>query len=107
MIPVYSLVFFIVAVSIQIGGGRWFWWSSSILAAMSISILLIYNLGSLKWTDITYTSSPSTTGGADYSYFIGGVTSFIKVTPLAAWWYVGIEALNLGSPFVANVSNLD
>ena len=107
MIPVYSLVFFIVAVSIQIGGGRWFWWSSTILAVMSISILLIYNLGSLKWTDITYTSSPSTTGGADYSYFIGGVTSFIKVTPLAAWWYVGIEALNLGSPFVANVSNLD
>jgi ethanolamine permease len=107
MAPVYSLVFFIVAVSIQIGGGRWFWWSSSILAVMSISILLIYNLGSLKWTNITYASSPSTTGGADYSYFIGGVTSFIKVTPLAAWWYVGIEALNLGSPFVANVSNLD
>ena len=107
MAPVYSLVFFIVAVSIQIGGGRWFWWSSSILAVMSISILLIYNLGSLKWTNITYASSPSTTGGDDYSYFIGGVTSFIKVTPLAAWWYVGIEALNLGSPFVANVSNLD
>jgi ethanolamine permease len=107
MVPVYSLVFFVVAVSIQIGGGRWFWWSSSILAVMSISILLIYNLGSLKWTNITYTSSPSTTGGADYSYFIGGVASFIKVTPLAAWWYVGIEALNLGCPFVANVSNLD
>jgi ethanolamine permease len=107
LVPVYSLVFFIVAVSIQIGGGRWFWWSSSILAVMSISILLIYNLGSLKWTNIIYTASPSTTGGDDYSYFIGGVTSFIKVTPLAAWWYVGIEALNLGSPFVANVSNLN
>ena len=107
MAPVYSLVFFIVAVCIQIGGGRWFWWSSSILAVMSISILLIYNLGSLKWTNIAYTSSPSTTGGDDYSYFIGGVKSFIKVTPLAAWWYVGIEALNLGSPFVANVSSLD
>ena len=74
---------------------------------MSISVLLIYNLGSLKWTNITFTASPSTTGGDDYSYFIGGVTSFIKVTPLAAWWYVGIEALNLGSTFVANVSNLN
>ena len=107
LIPVYSLVFFIIAVCIQVAGGRWFWWSSSILAALSIVILLIHDLGSLQWTNIVYTSSPSTNGGAEYGHFVGGVTSFIKVTPLAAWWYVGIEALNLGSPFVANVSNLD
>ena len=107
LIPVYSLIFFIVAVSIHIGGGRWFWWSSSTLAILSIVILLIYNLGSLNRTNILYTSSLSTTGSTEQAYFIGGVTSFIKVTPLAAWWYVGIEALNLGSPFVANVSNSD
>ena len=107
LIPVYSLIFFIVAVSIQIAGGRWFWWSSSILAVLSIVILLIYNLGSLNRTNIMYTSSSSTTGSTEQAYFIGGVTSFIKVTPLAAWWYVGIEALNLGSALVENVSNSD
>ena len=106
LIPVYSLVFFVVALWIQIAGGRWFWCMSSLLAVASFVILLMFNFGSLYWTNIIYTSSPSTTGGTKHTYFVGGVTSFIKVTPLAAWWYVGIEALNLSSPFLANVSNL-
>ena len=106
LVPLYSLAFFIVTICIQVAGGRWFWISSSGLAIASLSILLIYNFGSIYWTRTENIAAPSTTAGVEYSYFIGGVSSFINVMPLAAWWYVGVESLNLSSAFVVNVSML-
>ena len=103
LIPVYSLVFFLVAVTIQIQGGLVFWRCNAFLGLVSIAILLMYNLGSLPWVNIANVSSPTTTGGENYTYFIGGFSGFLAVTPLAAWWYVGVESLNLSCAFVANV----
>ena len=103
-IPVYSLAFYIIAVFIQILGGRLFWRSTSFLGVISIVILLIYNFGSLRWVHEADFSSPATTGGEESALFIGGFRKFVAVTPLAAWWYVGVESLNLSVAFVANVS---
>ena len=102
-IPVYCLVFYIVAVAIQVQGGRLFWRSNAVLCIASIVILLMYNFGSLWWVNLTNLSAPSTTGGQEYTYFIGGFSKFLTVTPLAAWWFVGIESLNLSCSFVSNV----
>ena len=103
-IPVYSLVFYIVAVAMQIQGGLVFWRSNAVLGLVSISILLMFNFGSLPWVNADNLASPATTGGENYTYFIGGFSGFLTVTPLAAWWFVGIESLNLSCAFVSNVS---
>jgi ethanolamine permease len=103
-IPVYSLVFYITAVWIQIQGGKVFWRSNALMAIASIIILLIFCFGSLPWVDITNASATTTTGHSEVAYFIGGFRKFLTVMPLAAWWYVGIESLNLSCAFVAEVN---
>ena len=103
LVPAYSLVFYIVAVFIQIQGGRLFWRSNIVLCIASILLLMVYDIGSLRWVSIENISAPSTTGGTEYTYFIGGFSKFLSVTPLAAWWFVGIESLNLSCVFVSNV----
>ena len=102
-VPVYCLACYFVAVFIQIHGGRLFWRSNVVLCITSIVLLMVYNIGSLRWVSIENTSAPSTTGGTEHTYFIGGFAKFLAVTPLAAWWFVGIESLNLSCAFVANV----
>jgi ethanolamine permease len=104
MIPLYCLAFFVVTIWIQIAGGRWFWTCSSGLGVASLCILLIYIFGSINWARVENIAASSTTAGVEYSYFTGGVRSFITVTPLAGWWYVGVESLNLSCAFVSNVS---
>lgn len=104
LIPIYSLVFYVLTVWVHIMGGRLFWRSIAVLGIASIGILLIYNFGSLYWANIMNVAAPSTTGGTRHTYFIGGIGSFVTVTPLAAWWFVGVESLNLSCSFVSNVS---
>jgi ethanolamine permease len=106
LMPLYSLIFFFITVWIQVSGGLLFWRFNAVLGVVSIGILLMYNFGSLYWANIVNVSSPSTTGGNEHTYFVGGVRSFVTVTPLAAWWYVGVESLNFCNAFVANVSTV-
>ena len=106
LMPLYGLVFFFITVWIQVSGGLLFWRFNAVLGVVSIGILLMYNFGSLYWANIVNVSSPSTTGSHEYTYFVGGMRSFVTVTPLAAWWYVGVESLNFCNAFVANVSTV-
>ena len=102
-VPVYCLACYFVAVFIQIHGGRLFWRMNTFLCIVSFLLLMMYNIGSLWWVNFEHASAPSTTGGTEHTYFIGGFSKFLTVTPLAAWWYVGVESLNLSCAFVANV----
>jgi ethanolamine permease len=106
-IPVWSLLFLIVSCWIQIQGGRIFWRSNAFLAIVSIVILLVYNFSSLNYkVNIANVTSPLVTGDTETAYFIGGFSNLLTVLPLGAWWYVGIETLNLGTVFVAEVCNV-
>jgi hypothetical protein len=96
----------LITVWIQVSGGLLFWRVNAVLGVVSIGILLMYNFGSLYWANIVNVSSPSTTGHHEYTYFVGGMRSFVTATPLAAWWFVGVESLNLCNAFVANVSTV-
>jgi ethanolamine permease len=106
LMPLYSLIFFLITVWIQVSGGLLFWRINAVLGVGSLGILLMYNFGSLYWANIVNVSSPATTGSHEYTYFVGGMRSFVTVTPLAAWWFVGVESLNLCNAFVANVSTV-
>lgn len=108
MLPVYCLAFYVSALLIHIPGGFFFWRSNSVLAIVSIALLLMYIFGSIKYCDFSaYALSPNVSGsGADRNeWFAGGFVPFLATTPLAAWFYVGVESLNLGAAFVKEVSH--
>ena len=103
MIPIYSLLVYVVACGILITGGSIFWQISSIVGIISLLILLIFCLGSMPYMNFAQNApSPGTTGSLDFesAYFIGGLNGFMKVLPLAAWFFVGVESLNLTASIV-------
>lgn len=101
--PVIWLCFYIFCLILHIIGGRIFWYVNNLLAVISIGILLIYCLGSLKYVNFqenamiqntTITTIPNDqTILNDNQYFVGGISTFFQVFPLAAWFFVGIESV--------------
>ena len=105
MLPVFCLVFYVTALMIHIPGGRIFWSLNIVLALLSIGLLLIYIFGSIPFSDFNANAlSPTVSGSDKTEWFVGGFFPFLSTTPLAAWFYVGIESLNLGAAFVKQVS---
>jgi ethanolamine permease len=92
-VPIFSAVYYIVACTILIIGGKFFWQISTFFGVISLLIILMYCFGSLPFVDISrYASDPSTTGSIDGyngAWFIGGMGSFMYTLPLAAWFFVG------------------
>lgn len=104
MLPVYCLIFYISALVIHIAGGKIFWRGNIALALLSIGFLFIFVLGSIPWCDFNNNAfSPSVTGADRDEYFVGGFSLFLSFMPLAAWFYVGVESLNLAAAFVQKV----
>lgn len=120
--PLIWLFFYITAVTVHCVGGKVFWRVSNTLAFLSITIIIMYCLGSLQFTDfrnakqvahvssdnILLTNSTVTILRHDHlhiepSWFIGGGFEFMRVLPLAGWMYVGIETLNFASNDITEV----
>ena len=104
-IPVYAFIFYVISLVVSILGGRVFWHTSMFLAVVSLLLLLMYNFGSLPFINSAVNlPSPATTGADPDStpaMFIGGFTAFLTQLPLAGWWYVGVECLNMTSSVVS------
>jgi len=97
----YVTMFYVVALSIHILGGRVFQYANRILAIVSFLILLMYCFGGLAYVNFAKQAPDTTTTGAtEKGYFIGGATMFMRHYSLAPWFYVGIESLNLGTVYV-------
>ncbi|KAG6611578.1 Amino Acid-Polyamine-Organocation (APC) Family [Phytophthora cinnamomi] len=82
---------YIAALFIQIKGGRVFWVFNLGIGVVSLIIVVIYCLGALAFVNFgQYGAHPS-------FEFKGGFHGYMKALPLAAWFFVGVEALNLSS----------
>lgn len=134
--PLVWLAFYVSAVWIYCVGGKIFWRMSNVLAFLSITILVMYALGSLKFVNFRFAEYVAYTVIGDnmdagqgnithfgvrkimynnltmldttdltHSWFHGGFIEFMRVLPLAGWFYVGIESLNFASNDISNVSN--
>ncbi|TMW58180.1 hypothetical protein Poli38472_011768 [Pythium oligandrum] len=90
--PLIWALFYITALWFHIRGGQVFWRFNLFIGAVSLLIVVIYSLGSLSFVNFSaYTAhDPSL-------YFVGGFTNFMKMFPLAGWFFVGVEALSLAS----------
>lgn len=83
--PLYWLIFFVISLSVIIPGGPVFWQFSNIQAFAALFLILIYCFGGMSEVNL-----------AKYdSGFIGGGDDFMLFYPLAAWFYVGVEAMTL------------
>ncbi|KAL4158534.1 hypothetical protein PRNP1_004310 [Phytophthora ramorum] len=89
--PLLWALFYASALVIQIKGGRAFWVFNLGIGIVSFVIVVLYCLGSLAFVDFgKYGSDPNLE-------FAGGFAGFMKALPLAAWFFVGVEALSLSS----------
>ena len=103
--PLLYFLSYVAALVVYVyGRGKSIFWSVNLcLCALSLLILLIYLLGSAKFANFEQHSGyvsdqlPSDERG----YFVGGMVGFLRVLPLASWFYVGVESLN----FACNETN--
>ena len=87
--PVIWLIFYITALSIHIFSCRIFWLFNIVIALISIIILLIYCFGSLPYVHFLHFAATK-----DGLWFVGGFPDFLRVLPISAWFFVGVEALS-------------
>ena len=90
VVPFLWLLCIGISFFIHMLGSRVMWRLNAILAALSILILLIYCFGSLS--SVNFMKYARYGGGEGGSWFVGGGKTAMKIFPIAAWPYVGVEA---------------
>lgn len=89
--PLIYLLFYLSALWFHIAGGNWFWRFTLTLGAASLAILLVFCFGCMSLSNFSAAYAVS-----DLE-FAGGFSGFMKALPLAAWFFVGVEALSLAN----------
>ncbi|EQC32200.1 hypothetical protein SDRG_09952 [Saprolegnia diclina VS20] len=92
--PLLWLLIYGVSILVQGLGGRIFWRANLMLALVSFGILLLWVLGSASYVEYAATAPSSNVDGS--------FGTFMTNLPLAAWLYVGVEAVSLASDDVEN-----
>jgi len=95
--PLIWLAFFGTALFIHINGVHLFWKSNFFFAIVSITILLIYSFGSFHYAHLNVNAAEN-----NGTWFRGGMFEFVKVFPISAWFFVGVEALNFACNDIDN-----
>ncbi|GLE02808.1 hypothetical protein PINS_up011672 [Pythium insidiosum] len=89
--PLIWLAFYGSALALHIRGGRVFWVANSVLGFVSLLIVIIFCIGALPFLDLDGLRRDPSIG------FVGGVREWLRVLPLAAWFFVGVEALSMAN----------
>ncbi|EQC29173.1 hypothetical protein SDRG_13046 [Saprolegnia diclina VS20] len=93
--PALWLLIYALALSLHLAGGAVFWRANRVLAFLALLIIVAYILGSLAVT------SPTANASSDALYRFE-FRQVLKQMPESAWFFVGIESLNMASDDVAN-----
>jgi amino acid transporter len=92
--PLYWILFYVSALAIHCWGGKTFWRINLGMAIVSFLIILLFIFGAAHWGNFTsYASLEHETGRA--AWFAGGGSEFMRVLPIPAWFFVGVESINL------------
>lgn len=111
--PFMWLVFYFIGNIILLSGKKVFWPFNLLLGTISTLILFIYLIGSLPAVNFNkharYDDDPGGASSSDSKWFVGGIHQALKYFPIAAWPYVGIEAVAFASDEISRpkkVSNM-
>jgi hypothetical protein len=88
--PAYFGLFFVTAVSLNVLGGRAFWYSARVLGFLALLVLMIYVCGAIQFADFRKYSETSVAGGYEFDGY-----AFVKRFPWASWFFLGVESLPL------------
>lgn len=103
--PLLCFLFYFTALIVHVRGGWVFWRVNSVLAIVSILIIIVYIFGSLKFVNFTANAGLSDKKNPQHvMYFMGDGKAFMKGFPLAAWFFIGIESLGFCYNMVKDVS---
>lgn len=89
--PIIHALFYITALFFHIRGDRTFWIFNLVIGSISLVIVILFIFGSIPFVDF------QRNGRHPDFEFVGGMGTFLKVLPLGAWFFVGVESLNLAS----------
>jgi ethanolamine permease len=95
--PVLALIFYLSALGFHCRGGKLFWRWNLFIGVLSLFFVLLYCVGSFR--DVDFANNADTDPQLRY---IDGLRGFVTQMPLACWFFVGVEALNLASDDVAS-----
>jgi len=98
--PIIWFMFYAVACLINIKGGLTFWRFNNTIGIVSLSVIIFYCFGCLKWTDF------STNATNNEPFFNVDVYKFLNVFPLSSWFYVGVESIGFTCNMVENARNV-
>eukprot|EP01031_Cornospumella_fuschlensis_P025482 gene25482-30765_t len=90
--PIYWLIFYVIGFLTIVPGGQLFWQFSNYQAMLCLLLILMYCFGGMS--EVNFEKYDS--------YFIGGGKSFMEYYPIAAWFYVGVEAMTLSCEDIAD-----
>jgi ethanolamine permease len=96
--PLYWVVFFITALSINIVGGKSFWRFVRVIGFVSLVLLLLYIGASAQYGDFQRYSQ------SDVSNYHFNGRRFMSYFPYSSWFFIGIEALPLACTDCKQVS---
>ena len=85
--PAYWALFFVVAMGINIAGGKVFWYFNNAIGMISLALVIIYIVSTAQYCDFSRYAEPS------YSSFNG--RAFVTYFPLSSWFFLGVEAIPL------------
>ncbi|GLE02805.1 hypothetical protein PINS_up011669 [Pythium insidiosum] len=89
--PLLWALFFVTALFFHLKSERVFWVFNLVIGSVSLGIVLLFCFGSLPYVSFAKYAADA------HMDFIGGAHGFMRVLPLACWFFVGVESLNLAS----------
>ena len=97
--PLYWLFFYAICLSIQLYGGRSHWRATLAVALVSVTLLIIYLLGSAKSADLSKYAplDDDSLDGEMERWFRYGALGFMHILPRPCWFFFGIQCINLAS----------
>ncbi|KAH7484899.1 putative transporter [Phytophthora ramorum] len=98
--PLLWGLFYLSALVFHIKGGRAFWLFNMGLGVVSLLIVVLFCFGSLPFVNFAeYAVDPDLE-------FVDGFPGFMKALPLAAWFFVGVEALPMASDQIQHAKHI-
>ncbi|POM80578.1 Hypothetical protein PHPALM_1563 [Phytophthora palmivora] len=98
--PLLWGLFYLSALMFHLKGGRAFWVFNLVLGVVSLLIVVLYCIGSLPFVSFEKYAVDS-----DLE-FVDKFPGFMKALPLAAWFFVGVEALPMASDQIEHAKHI-
>ena len=92
IIILFDFLFFVISLLIMTFAGKYYWKFSTIIGLLSTFVLILYFFGALAHVNFSRYAMNSLHKG-----FEGSFSLWMERLPLAAWWFVGIEAVSFSA----------